>query len=194
MIESSKTRKHARSKWRNANTGSDKQDSLVFQEILTGTAEWAINHDPRQVLVERSRLSSGNNHTSSGDLRVLVTARILLWTPFREIASQSLGESSRKITSDADMDGQEFFFRSAGEGEGVPLEVGHFGTADEDILACTSRRLLLLDLNLHDIGRVLNDLVDDGEVPGADLTEDTLEDPDNAANKPVTLFHRTLAL
>ncbi len=45
-----------------------------------------------------------------------------------------------------------------GEGEGVPLEIGDLRAADENVLACASGRLLLLDLNLHHAGWVLDHL------------------------------------
>ena len=70
----------------------------------------------------------------------------------------------------------------------MPLEVRDLGAAQEDVLAGTSGRLLLLDLNLHDVRGVLDDLGDVGAVTGADLTKDTLVDPDNTTNKPVALF------
>ena len=75
-----------------------------------------------------------------------------------------------------------------GESERVPLEVGNLGAAEEDVLTGTSSRLFLLDLQLHDIGRVLNDLVDVSPVTRANLTENTLVDPDNTTDKPVTLL------
>ena len=69
----------------------------------------------------------------------------------------------------------------------MPLEVGDLRAAQEDVLASLSRRLLLLDLDLHDVRRVLDDLGDVGAVAGAHFTEDTLVDPDNTTNEPVAL-------
>ena len=74
-----------------------------------------------------------------------------------------------------------------GKRERVPLEVGNLGARDEDVLARAGRRLLLLDLQLHDVGRVLDDLVNVGPVTGADFAKDTLEDPDDTTDEPVTL-------
>ena len=45
-----------------------------------------------------------------------------------------------------------------GEGERVPLEERYFRAADEDVLARASSGLLLLDLNLHHAGGVLDHL------------------------------------
>ena len=70
----------------------------------------------------------------------------------------------------------------------MPLEVGDFGAAQEDVLASLGRSPLLLDLKLNDHRWVLNDLGDVGAVTGADFTEDTLVDPDNTADEPVALF------
>ena len=69
----------------------------------------------------------------------------------------------------------------------MPLEVGDLRAAQEDVLAGLGGRLLLLDLELHDVRRVLDDLGDVGAVAGADLTKDTLVNPDNTADKPIPL-------
>ena len=69
----------------------------------------------------------------------------------------------------------------------MPLEVRDFRATDEDILAGTGDSLLLFNLELDDIGRVLNDLGDVGAVAGANLTKDTLECEDQATDKPVAL-------
>ena len=74
------------------------------------------------------------------------------------------------------------------ESEGVPLEVGDLGAAKEDVLAGASSRFLLLDLELHDVGRVLDNLGDVGAVARANLTKNTLVDPDDTTNEPVALF------
>ena len=73
------------------------------------------------------------------------------------------------------------------ESERVPLEVRYFGAVEEDVLAGTGLGLLLLDLDFHDLARVLDNLGDEGAVAGADLTKDTLVDPDDTTNKPVAL-------
>ena len=70
----------------------------------------------------------------------------------------------------------------------MPLEVRDLGAAQENVLAGASDRLLLLDLNLHDVRRVLDDLGDVGAVAGAHFTEDTLVDPDNTTDEPVALL------
>ena len=40
----------------------------------------------------------------------------------------------------------------------MPLEIGNLGAVEENVLAGTSDSLLLFDLELDDIGRVLDDL------------------------------------
>ena len=70
----------------------------------------------------------------------------------------------------------------------MPLEVRDLRAAQEDVLARLGRGLLLLELVLHDLGRVLDDLGDVSAVAGADLTQDTLVDPDDTANEPVALM------
>jgi hypothetical protein len=70
----------------------------------------------------------------------------------------------------------------------VPLEVGDLGARQEDVLAGAGRRLFLLDLELHNVGRVLDDLGDVGAMAGADLTQYTLVDPHHTADEPPTLY------
>lgn len=69
----------------------------------------------------------------------------------------------------------------------MPLEVGYLRAREEDVLSSTSSRLLFLDLEFHDIGRMLDNFGDVGDVTRADFTQDTLKDPDDTANKPVAL-------
>ncbi len=73
------------------------------------------------------------------------------------------------------------------EGERMPLEIGNLGAAEEDILSRSSGCFVLLDLNLHHVGRVLDHLGDIRPVTRANLTEDALRDPDNTTDKPVAL-------
>jgi len=70
----------------------------------------------------------------------------------------------------------------------MPLEVRNLGAAQEDVLTSSSSGLLLLDLNLHDVGRVLDDLGNIGIVAGTNFTEDTLRNPNNTSNEPIALY------
>lgn len=74
-----------------------------------------------------------------------------------------------------------------GQSERVPLEVRKLRAADKDVLSCTSGRLLFLDLEFHDIRRVLNDLVNVSAMTRTDFTKNALPDPNHTANKPVAL-------
>lgn len=74
--------------------------------------------------------------------------------------------------------------------EGVPLEVRDLRAGEEDVLSGPRCRLLLLDLELHDVRRVLDDFGYVGPVAGAHFTEDTLEGEDHSASKPVALQSR----
>ena len=69
----------------------------------------------------------------------------------------------------------------------MPLEVRHLGAGKENILSSLSLGPLLVDLNLHDVRRVLDDLGNISPVARPDLTQDTLGDPDDTANQPITL-------
>lgn len=70
----------------------------------------------------------------------------------------------------------------------MPLEVRDLRATQEDVLSSTCCGLLLLNLDFHDLGRMLNDLRDVSPVTRADFTKDTLVDPDNSSDKPVTLL------
>ena len=69
----------------------------------------------------------------------------------------------------------------------MPLEVGDLRAGKEDVLSGASSCLLLLDLQFHHIRGVLNNLVNVGPVTRADFPKDTLEDPNDTADEPVTL-------
>ena len=69
----------------------------------------------------------------------------------------------------------------------MPLEIGQFRAAEEDVLPSPSGCVVLLDLNLHNVGRMLDHLGNVRPVTRANLTEDTLPDPDDTADKPVAL-------
>lgn len=71
--------------------------------------------------------------------------------------------------------------------ERVPLEVGDFGTAEEDVLTGLSGCFFFFDLEFEDVGGVLDDFGDVGAVAGADFAEDTFDDPDDTADEPVAL-------
>lgn len=69
----------------------------------------------------------------------------------------------------------------------MPLEVRDFRARQKDVLSGTSSCLFLLDLELHNHGGVLDNFRDVCAVARADFTENTLPDPDNSTDEPVTL-------
>ena len=75
----------------------------------------------------------------------------------------------------------------------MPLEVGYLGAGQEDVLTSPGGGLLLLDLEFHDLGRVLNDLGDVRPVARSDFTKDAFINPDDTTNKPVALVIYSLA-
>lgn len=182
---------NVRCEWRDTNTCADEEHSLIVREVLASATEWAIDHDTGKDAVD-----GGRDDLAAS---ILLTTFLLL-----EVAANGLGKGAGEVTHNTDMDGniiflgcaevslettvcQQLLERLPGEGEWMPLEVGNFRARQEDVLASTGGSLFLLDLELHNVGRVLNDLVDIGPVPRADFTKDTLEDPDDAANEPVAL-------
>jgi hypothetical protein len=163
---------HLRSERSDTNTSTDKQDRLIVQEILRRRAERTVDHDTGKDLIKRRR----NDPTAS----ILLTLAI-------KVATDSLGKLAREITNNTNVDRDIVFLGGASEREGVPLEVGDFRAADEDVLTCTCGGLFLLDLDFDDLGWMLNDLGDVRPVARADFTKDTLVGKDETADEPVAL-------
>jgi hypothetical protein len=67
------------------------------------------------------------------------------------------------------------------------LEVRYLRARQEDVLAGLCSRLLLLDLQLHHLGGMLDNLGNVGPVTRADFAEDTLVDPNDTPNQPIAL-------
>ncbi len=133
------------------NTGTDEHDRFVFQEILAGATEWAVHHDTGQDTIER---------------RVRIrTDEFSLFSSFAQIATKSSCELFREVTDDTHMDRDIILLWCARESERVPLEVRYVGTVDEDVLSCSGLCVVLLDLNLDDFRRVLNDFGNERSVP-----------------------------
>ena len=70
----------------------------------------------------------------------------------------------------------------------MPLEVGDLRAVDEDILSRSRSGLLLLYLQLHDVGRMLDDLGDVHDVTRAHLAQDALDNPNETSDDPVALY------
>jgi hypothetical protein len=75
-----------------------------------------------------------------------------------------------------------------GQRERVPLEVRNLGARKEDVLTSPGCGLLLLDLNLHNVGRMLDNLGDVCIMTRANFAEDTLRDPNDTSNEPIALY------
>ena len=159
----------SRGERRDTDTGADEQHCLVLQKVFRGRAERTIDHDAGQHAVQ------GRIRARANDLAAWVLLALLALLV--KVAAECLGKVAREIADDTNVHRDVVFLGSAagkilaycvggrrkagnipGERKGVPLEVGDLRAADEDVLACTSGRLLLLDLNLHHIGRVLDHL------------------------------------
>jgi hypothetical protein len=65
--------------------------------------------------------------------------------------------------------------------EGVPLEVRDLRAGQEDILSSPHGGFFLLDLQLHNVGRVLDHLGDKRNVPRPDLPQDAFTNPNDSA-------------
>ena len=67
----------------------------------------------------------------------------------------------------------------------MPLEIGHRGYVDEDILASLGKEALLPHLDLNGVGGMLNNLDDHNVIEAADETHEALDDVDDKATKHV---------
>lgn len=170
-------------KRRDADASADQQHSLIIEEIFTGAPERPIDHDAGKDTVE------WRGCRGADDFAACRFACLALFSLICKFASDSLGEGGSKVANDADMHGEVILFRSTRECERVPLEIGHFRAREEDILTGFSSRLLFLDVEFHNVGRVLYDFGDVGPVPRAYFAQDALSNPDNSANEPVTPKH-----
>lgn len=175
----------SRSKRSHTDTSADEQHGFVLQEVLASTAERSIDHDTRKSAVQRRvRRSADNLATWANVAFASLTAFVAL---LGEVTAECLGKSSGKVTSDTNVDGDVVLLGSAGESERVPLEVGNLGAGQEDVLAGAGGGLLLLDLDLHDVRRVLDNFVDIRDMARPDFTENTLRNPNDTADEPVAL-------
>jgi hypothetical protein len=196
------TNANSRCKGSDTNTSTDEQHGLKVQEIFTSAAERAIDHDTGQSAVQRW-IGVGPDDLSTSR-RFALSALVTL---LREVAANCFSESSCEITSDTDVDRDIILLRGTledyllsedfqrrdgydipGQRERVPLEVRNLGARKEDVLTSPGCSLLLLDLNLHNVGRVLDNLRDVCIMTRANFAEDTLRNPNNTANKPIALY------
>ena len=67
----------------------------------------------------------------------------------------------------------------------MPLEVGHGGYIDEDVLASLSKEALLPHLNLDGVGGMFDNLDDHNVVEAADETHKALDDVDDKTTEHV---------
>ena len=72
------------------------------------------------------------------------------------------------------------------------MEIGNLGARKEDVLTGPDGGLFLLDLEFHDLGRVLDDLGDVSPMAGPDFTEYPFGDPDHAADEPIALRSKSV--
>ena len=69
----------------------------------------------------------------------------------------------------------------------MPLEIGNLRTTDKDVLTSPGLGFFLLDLEFHNIRRVLYDFGDVSIVARSDFAQDTLINQDNTTDKPIPL-------
>jgi hypothetical protein len=171
-----------RCKWSNPDTGADEKHRLIVQVILAGTSERPVNHHTRENAVK------GGIGVSSDHLAACRCIASLFALGIR-IASNSLCKRSSEISDDTDMNGDVVFLWGTSESEWMPLKVGNFWAADEDVLTSPSGCLLLLDLEFDNFGWVLDNLGDESPMARTNFAKNAFEDPDDATDQPVTLIY-----
>ena len=169
------------------NTGTTEYGNLKLEHILGSGTKGTVNID------------SGEN-LAQGNLLARFALFVLFGLLLRA-ATEGFAKSSGKVTDHTDMDRDVVFLGRAGKGEGMVLPDGDFRAAEENVLSLlasihdlgsnltylssTGRGVLLLDLNLADIARVLNDLGDVRLVLSPNFTGDTLSQVGKSTVHPV---------
>ena len=134
---------------RDTNTGTAKHSDFELEYVLRGTAKRSINvHAREDSLQSWVRVCLG----------CLLHDRFVCPTLPIKFSTKCFGKRPGKVAHATDMDRDVVFFRCACEGKGVVLPDRDFGTAQEDVLACTSLAVLLLDLDFDHVAGVLDDL------------------------------------
>lgn len=127
-------------------------------------------------------MAKRNFFAASALLASFLAGRLLF-----DIAAKGLADGARKVTDHAHVNGDVVLFRRASEREGMVLPYRHFWTAHENVLlllvsnpralslsitylASTGLGVLLLDLDLANIARVLNDFRDVRLVSSSNFT------------------------
>jgi len=87
--------RNLRGKWRNTNTGTNKQDSFVVQKVLRSATEWSVDHDAWKCPVQ-GRVRVGAYHHTTDGIHFLLLLGI-------EIATESLDERRSKVANDTNM-------------------------------------------------------------------------------------------
>jgi len=70
----------------------------------------------------------------------------------------------------------------------MPLEIRDLRTRKEDILTGSAGGFFFLDLQFHDVRRMLDHFGDVSDVTGPNFAKNTFNDPDNSSEEPVPLF------
>lgn len=154
---------------RHSDTGSEQYRHLVLEDILRGSSEGSVNHDPGQ-----------NCHQTIAIAQTLFPLSDTLC-----VTSEFLGQLLGKVSDDTHVDTNVVLLGCAGECKRMPLPERDLGAAEEDVLSSQSAAIVLLDLNLDDLGRVEDDSGDDSLLLGTPFTSDTLHQVNKATGDPV---------
>lgn len=152
-----------------SDTGSDQHRHLVLKDILRGSSKRPVNHDSGQ-----------DCHQS-----IAIAQTFLPLSDTLCVASEFLGQLLGKVSDDTHVDTDVVLLGCAGKCERVPLPERDLGTAEENVLSSQGTAVVLLDLDLDDLGGVEDDSRDDRLLLGTPFTGETFQQVNKAAGNPV---------
>lgn len=166
-----------------ADAGTDEDGRLVFENVFRGAAEGAVDVDAGEDTAEGGVDGGcvGAAFVDADDLRGVFLGSS--WSV--DFASEGFADGFGEITDHADVYRYVVLLGRTCKGKRMILPQAHLGAAEEDVLSCPGLRMLLLDLNLADIARVLNNLGDVCLVSPADLASNSLRKVDISSVHPV---------
>ena len=168
-----------------ADAGADKDGGLVFEDVFRGAAEGAIDVDAGEDSAE-GRVHGGcigAVFVDADDLRGILLGPSSPWPV--DFASKSFSDGLCKITNHADVYRYVILLGCARKCKWMILPQAHLGAAEEDVLSSPGLRVLLLNLDLADVARVLDDFGDVRLMSPTNLAGNSLRKIDVSAVHPV---------
>lgn len=167
-----------------ADAGADEDGGLVFEDVFRGAAEGAVDVDAGEDSAEGGVHGGcvGAVFVNADYLRSI----LLSSSPWSvHFASEGFADRLCKIANHADVNRYVIFLGRTRECKWMILPQAHLGAAEEDVLSCPGLRMLLLNLDLADVARVLDNLGDVRLMSPTNLASNSLCEIDVSAVHPV---------